>query len=60
MNSYLNILLTNTEILKTTFFTFRPKYDNYSQDVGLKKIISFSNLVYYESSNNISLEMRIR
>ena len=50
MNSYLSIANTNTEILKVTFFTFRPKSDNYSETNSLKKF-SFSNLVRYESRN---------
>ena len=50
MNSYLSILNTKTEILRVTFFTFRPKYDNYSETRSFKKF-SFINLVRYESSN---------
>ena len=43
-----DILITNTEILKVTFFTFRPKYDNYSETSSFKKF-SFSNLLFFES-----------
>ena len=50
INSYISILLTNTEILKVIFFTFRPKYNDYSETSSFKKF-SFSNLVSYESED---------
>ena len=40
------ITYTNTEILRVTCFTFRPKYDNYSETSSFKTF-SFSNLLFF-------------